>query len=532
MKLHTFLLFTLLFAFHGPYASAQNCPVPYKSIESVFGLDLETVAIDIPNSLSSDGMITYRFYSQKVEIPNGAGVETYFMTAEEGFPPVRKILTVDPAVETVGQIYVANNTFNSTSQRYDTRVLAISNRIRTASVDSVAIADYESGIESGGVLIRFNIEYGDDGNPLFPITVDCEGTPPAPIPFNQTFQSTGVANTKVTLFDLGVYYRNSTEGLNGFALQNSLQEDYPALALAVASIEQDTSTLMTKHASLESQVGTLTSNYSTVISEVESASTTISDLSPRVAHLEDTLNASLALAVGGVQSLMVSQSLNGSASSDAASQGTRKIGVPLEAGKSYACTLLSQSSLLVAGFATTVMGPSSELTGNLIGDVAPQIPSTAADSSPKNNRISVLPTEAGTHVLSYSVGSLGEGASQFSLQCLQTSLYGAYNTVINSINFLELENSTSSPVNGTIYAYNFDSPPGQPVASLDFSIAANSRQDFDLHSRVGQQKFGNLVVSHSGPLGSLKGRVAQYRGTASDFEIATVVPLSTREQAF
>ena len=205
--------------------------------------------------------------------------------------------------------------------------------------------------------------------------------------------------------------------------------------------------------------------------------------------------------------------------------------VTVDKKKSYACTLIPEAFSGRLGFGTSVSGPESTVTGTLIGDVTPGVTVGSSDTSSNDNRISFTAEKDGLHSLDIqqSTGDFPADAN-YLVECSETTLFGAYNTVVNDFNFLELENTTNSTIAVTITAVNFDDTLDSPTAQITLNVNSNSRSDVNLHDQVGDNKFGILIVAHDGPLGALKGRVSQYVGTAESFSLSVTVPLTSREQ--
>ncbi len=134
-------------------------------------------------------------------------------------------------------------------------------------------------------------------------------------------------------------------------------------------------------------------------------------------------------------------------------------------------------------------------------------------------------------------GSLGYTASgitttgtptEIEMQCVETSLYGSFNTSVNNFNFLEVTNTANSTINGFITATSFD---GQTVIDARaFSVEANKRLDVDIHTPAGANNFGTIKVTHDGPFGSIMATTSYYKGTAEDFTLTGTVPARPRDR--
>ena len=97
-------------------------------------------------------------------------------------------------------------------------------------------------------------------------------------------------------------------------------------------------------------------------------------------------------------------------------------------------------------------GGGGRLTTESRGDVTPPITSQAGITSLA--RISFTAPSAGPFFVGVNANPfVGE---TLTVRCVDTTLYGEYNTFVNPYNFLELTNNTNSTVTGTISANNYD----------------------------------------------------------------------------
>ena len=206
----------------------------------------------------------------------------------------------------------------------------------------------------------------------------------------------------------------------------------------------------------------------------------------------------------------------------------------LEANKSYACTALAQSPTDVIRIDTNVIDSAGVIdnTANGVafrGDVAPQVtgnvnsPATIAD-----DRVVITPVAANYYGF-YVYNTSSSGAANVRFECMETTLYGGYNTNANPFNFLELTNTTNATIAGRVRGFNYD---GTATVDTTFSIAANNRYDVDVHSAAGANKYGILIVTHNGPYGALNGAVSQYSGSVGSLTLRATVPLKPRDQTF
>lgn len=202
--------------------------------------------------------------------------------------------------------------------------------------------------------------------------------------------------------------------------------------------------------------------------------------------------------------------------------GNNTFSMNLEAGKSYSCTVMGTGTGSNLDFSNSVTGPSGAIPAAFTGLITPAV---VAEDVVGDNRISVTPTESGAHI--FTVINADADAETGRLDCVETTLYGGYNTNVNDFNFLELLNTTNSTITGTITAVNFD---GTVVINAQaFTVTANNRADVDIHTAAGADRFGLIRVSHNGPPGALQASVSQYSGTASDFELRASTPLRPRD---
>ena len=202
--------------------------------------------------------------------------------------------------------------------------------------------------------------------------------------------------------------------------------------------------------------------------------------------------------------------------------------VDLEAGKSYSCEAIPLSTTSLFDFDTTVTGTTGGTPPSIIsretGALSPAVTGESGDSA--DNRLSFLVATSDRYQL--NVAAAAGGGEVVRVRCLDTTLYGGYNTNVNDFNFLELSNISNSTITGTTTATNFD---GSVVINAQpFSVAAGRRVDVDIHTLAGADKFGILKVTHDGPSGAIQGNVSQYAGTVSNFSLSVSTPLRPVEQ--
>ncbi len=195
--------------------------------------------------------------------------------------------------------------------------------------------------------------------------------------------------------------------------------------------------------------------------------------------------------------------------------------------RSYACSFLPEDDSKVDMLSTVIDANGDPITAVLCGDSEP-IVSTVDDNTKDDNRLCFIAPTSGE--MSMGVGAI-EGGSFIlaSIECLETTLFGGYNTNVASFVFLELENRTSGNVTASITIRQND---GTVVADgVLVNVAPNSRTDFDVHSVAGANQFGSIIVSNTAPFGGLSGRVSSYSSSASGgLSLVGQTSMSGREQ--
>lgn len=115
------------------------------------------------------------------------------------------------------------------------------------------------------------------------------------------------------------------------------------------------------------------------------------------------------------------------------------------------------------------------------------------------------------------------------LSCVETTLFGGFNTTAAEFNFLEITNLTGEPLDVHILGYSETANSAKTVdqtISIEPIFGQIKRVDIDLHSLVGPGAFGPLQLTHNGPPGAIKAVVSQYKITSSvDFTLVGQVPL-------
>lgn len=185
------------------------------------------------------------------------------------------------------------------------------------------------------------------------------------------------------------------------------------------------------------------------------------------------------------------------------------------ANQSYCCTLYPDNASALAGFSATLKNSSNaNVTGLLRGDVTPLVAvNSGTDSSMADNRVCFLPTATDTYTM--TVNSASGGGVSLTVRCDKTSLSGGFNTNGTPFNFLECQNLSESTRQVRLFATDFS---GNVLingnnASNQFTIGAGLRRDFDIHSAVGANVFGEIRVVTDGPVGSLDCRLSRYEST-------------------
>jgi hypothetical protein len=199
----------------------------------------------------------------------------------------------------------------------------------------------------------------------------------------------------------------------------------------------------------------------------------------------------------------------------------------MEARRSYECTLVGGITNGGLSF-TNSGGPSgSSVTPTACGLITPRIavPTTDSDGA-ANNRLCLIADVSGRYT--FTAETVHSSKENVRFECIETTIYGGYNTNANDFNFLEIINTTSTTLNYTIYAVNWD---GTVVLdNVPGTVAANQRVDIDIHSSAGANMFGMIQVSHDGPYGALQAAVSQYTGPVSTLTLRASIPLKPRDQ--
>ena len=194
----------------------------------------------------------------------------------------------------------------------------------------------------------------------------------------------------------------------------------------------------------------------------------------------------------------------------------------VDAGRSYSCSVVGSDSESNLKFTTS---DSAQPTWQFCGAITPELSHGSGDDV-ADNRVCFISSTAGTK--SFGVQSMKGSGEPARIECVETTLYGGYNTFVNPFNFLELLNISNAPIRVYVTAVNYD---GHIVVdNLSYEIAANRRQDVDLHTPAGLSKYGLVKVTHNGPYGSLQAQVSQYNGTIESMYLTASTPVRPRDQ--
>ncbi len=190
-------------------------------------------------------------------------------------------------------------------------------------------------------------------------------------------------------------------------------------------------------------------------------------------------------------------------------------GFSYEGGRSYCCNILFSPGTTVA----SVTGPSGSVNRSR---TTPDMTNNAF------GRFCYIPSQDGNQGLTASGISPTGMATEIEMKCVETSLYGGFNTSVNNFNFLEITNTSNSSISGFIYATSFDG--SSVINAQPFTIASNNRLDIDIHTPAGANKFGTIKVVHDGPFGSILATTSYYKGTTVDFTLTGTVPARPRDR--
>lgn len=211
-------------------------------------------------------------------------------------------------------------------------------------------------------------------------------------------------------------------------------------------------------------------------------------------------------------------------------QPSDTVTVSLEAKRSYACTGIPTSSVSEFAFSDSVSDPDTNpITARKCGDISPRVTvESGADASVDDNRVCFTTAVAGTHTI--TIDDAVGGGEAVRLECVETTLYGGFNTNVNDFNFLELENVSNAAIVAKVTAK--DNAGTTLLNASSQSLAVGTRFDVDIHTSAGTDVYGPIIVTHDGPLGAIQGRTSFYTGTVSNFLLNGNQPLQTREKTY
>ena len=215
--------------------------------------------------------------------------------------------------------------------------------------------------------------------------------------------------------------------------------------------------------------------------------------------------------------------------------------VQLQAGRSYECALYSNNTSTTGSspdvrfdIGNITDGTSNTLLISERGAASPPVNNDGASAIRDAGRVTIIPPVDAIYRLPYlttfdGTGTWPSGTGDFTLwaECNETTLYGGFNTFVNNFNFLELTNTSNVTVDGSIRTVDFAG--NVLMNDVPFSVLPGRRTDFDIHSQVGPQKYGTVIVKHNAPRGSLLAYMSQYKGSAADFNLVVSLPFVTQE---
>jgi len=194
-----------------------------------------------------------------------------------------------------------------------------------------------------------------------------------------------------------------------------------------------------------------------------------------------------------------------------------------EAGRSYCCEVRygpSETSDFpyftgsVLNYTTNESIPYKER-----GLDEPVIPNFSNHPYPADSRRCIHTLSKASYLMGVHLGTpTNNFLSAQLVECIETTLFGGYNTNVTDFNFLELTNLLKGDFNNqaitTVIAItdlfgNLVVPEKLQVVRPGF------RTDIDIHSIVGAGKYGTIRIAHDGPPGALKAALTQYRITST-----------------
>lgn len=119
----------------------------------------------------------------------------------------------------------------------------------------------------------------------------------------------------------------------------------------------------------------------------------------------------------------------------------------------------------------------------------------------------------GVHRL--NVAAAAPSGEAVKVLCRETTLYGEFNTNGTMYNFLELVYQPSGFAE-KVYLSAFDSSGSLLLNNRVINLSSAGRTDVDIHSLVGPNTFGKLLITHLKPYKEIRGFVSRYApGTSS-----------------
>jgi hypothetical protein len=202
--------------------------------------------------------------------------------------------------------------------------------------------------------------------------------------------------------------------------------------------------------------------------------------------------------------------------------------------KSYCCEIWSNiSDSSGVRFDTITSSEPTAFTSAARGYATPILTRSATNGQQSRQCFYHTATADGRALVDTTIKiSIGAGTGSITdgnVRCVETSLYGGFNTVVTDFNFIEISNTLGADVNDNgdvnVVVKGFGIS-GSEVLTSSFTLAAGKRQDVDVHSSA-PSDFGPVVIYHDGPPGAIRAVNAQYRiltQSPLNFEPVLVVP--------
>ncbi|MCB0322293.1 MAG: hypothetical protein KDD69_01935 [Bdellovibrionales bacterium] len=205
--------------------------------------------------------------------------------------------------------------------------------------------------------------------------------------------------------------------------------------------------------------------------------------------------------------------------------------VELHSRYSYCCAIDTGSLADMPRFTGVVaLAGEQAVSATPNGLLAPVIPVSEDHPAPAQTRWCVTPPSSGRYVLPVEFGTTGEGsAANVRIECEETTLYAKYNLNFSEYSIVEIASTVAENVQGIFVAVSLQN--GSPIY-VDI-MAQGERKDFFLDSffaslpLVPPFPFGNVIINHDGPPGSLNATISRYRIDPADR--STLQPVGTSE---